>query len=164
MINVSITGGEATLVLQDLQRLNQRTLEAAAIGLASGLRIVAQISQDEFLNGPRPQRLAMVTGRLRRSIAANARVQDGSVTGTLDTNVPYGAFHEGGFHGSIQVREHTRKSRGSGSAKQAGLVTVELVREHTREVDYDGRPFLAPALSKGAPIIFSEIQKALAVI
>ena len=87
------------------------------------------------------------TGRLRRSI--NQRVTDGSegIVGTVGTNVEYARFHELGFDGSQQVKEHLRSIKSAfGKSIKGGAVTF-TVRSHARKVKYPARSFMATALA-----------------
>jgi hypothetical protein len=101
------------------------------------------------------------------------------------------AFHEFGFHGSENVKAHTRvvkqvsangevfdnrkllKDRAGvligvkGSRKAAarrqmeGIVVVQYVRAHKRQLNYAGRPFVRPALQRALPVIVKRINKAI---
>jgi len=42
--------------------------------------------------------------------------------------------------------------------------SIEQVRAHTRHIDYEGRPFIRPAVGASLPVIVSEIKKELAKI
>lgn len=164
MFTATLKGTEITAVLQDLKDREFRTVQAGLAGLQAGLRIVMRIAQNEYLSGPRPACLGLMTGRLRASLVTNMQVQNGRVSGTLSTDVPYAEYHEHGFHGTVQVHQHTRVVGSTGVSKRKGLVTLGFVRAHRRQVDYDGRPFLKPALEKARPLILQEIQKALAAV
>lgn len=124
--------------------------------------------------------------------SVETRVSDGGVVGRLSNNVAYAGFHEFGFHGQVNVSAHTRvlenigefgddldgrrlwKERGGrvigyrDTRKQASsrmkhfADTVQFVRAHTRNISYDGRPFLRPALVESQPVILRELKRELA--
>lgn len=73
-----------------------------------GLEMIRTMSQREYLSGPRPSRLGVVTTRLRNSIATDVRDDGADITGRIGTNVAYGAYHEFGFRGTVNVRAHQR--------------------------------------------------------
>jgi phage gpG-like protein len=57
-------------------------------------------SKKEYLSGPRPEKLGVVTGRLRSSIMGRTRKSGKSVIGTIGSRVVYAPIHEfGGFTG-----------------------------------------------------------------
>jgi len=173
---------------QHLKLLDQRILEATAQGLQAGLLLVAGIAQREFLSGPRPARLGVVSGRLAGSLSPEVQVSANSVTGRITSSAPYAAFHEFGFHGTEQVRAYDRathvfNARGRqieprrayrdtkgqrqgwketklhAAQRRSRTATIGHVRAHQRRVNYDGRPFLMPAMEKGAPMVMEEIKK-----
>lgn len=164
------------IVLANLGKLDDRLLAAGEKGIKLGLEFTRTVVQREFLQGPRPRRLGEVTGRLRNSIAIDVKRSGKGVIGRIGSNVKYAKFHEFGFTGSVNVRAHTRhhedKSAGGPSrsikfirdragnvagqkresVKQASARGVEFisqqVKAHTRNVKYQGRPFIRPALEK----------------
>jgi phage gpG-like protein len=178
------------LTLSSMQTLERRMLDAAGTGLARGLLLTVAMVQREYLQGPRPEKLGVVTSRLLQSISSKVTVTDKTVTGRIGSNVRYAAFHEFGFHGTQSVSEHTRvvnrvrgpgkgqygplvvgqrfvKGGGSGGKaaarkQRSGFVTFETIRAHQRKVDYAGRPFVHPALVRMLPVILQEIQKEVA--
>jgi hypothetical protein len=108
-VNVSIKEKNLVPVVRSIHTIPARLIKAAGRGLAGALLQVVGVSQNEYLAGPRPARLGEVTGRLRRSIqSAVAIYPSKGVIGRIGTNVPYGALHEFGFHGTVQVRAHKR--------------------------------------------------------
>lgn len=64
-------------------------------------------SKRDYLSGPRPEKLGVVTGRLRSSIKGTAHLKFGNTEGRLGTNVPYGPTHELG----LTVRGYTFRKR-----------------------------------------------------
>lgn len=89
-----------------------------------------------YLSGPRPEHLGRVTGNLARLEAV--KIGDGSVT--VGNNLPYGGIWEYGFSGTQDVREFMRRVN---TAKGSIL---QRVSAHTRRVNIEARPYLAPAL------------------
>ena len=92
-----------------LGKLVPATRKAASDALGRGLELVRSLAQREYLSGPRPSRLGVVTTRLRNSISWRVtETRDGGIVGRIGTTVPYGRFHEFGYHGTQQVSGHTR--------------------------------------------------------
>ena len=167
-------------------------LDAAAKGLKRGLEFARTTSQREYLSGPRPKRLDVVTARLRNSIATDVQRSGKGVIGRIGSNVKYARFHEFGFTGTQQVRAHARhtedKLAGGAtrglrfvrdragnvigqkreSVKQAQGRGVEFIRQqvraHSRAVNYAGRPFIQPALRKSENLIKQAIAQELAAL
>lgn len=82
--------------------------KAAADALGRGLDLVRSSAQRDYMSGPRPGRLGVVTARLRNSISWRVKDTRGAITGRIGTTVPYGRYHEFGFRGIVDVRGHTR--------------------------------------------------------
>lgn len=61
-----------------------------------GMFKAERTSKKDFLSGPRPETLGVVTNRLRSSIKGQAKKTAKKVTGILGTNVHYGRYHEYG--------------------------------------------------------------------
>jgi phage gpG-like protein len=175
MIKVTITEKNADKVLTSLKSTDERLMTAIGVGLARGLLIAVGVSQAEYLTGPRPERLEVVTSRLRGSIQSEVEVSNNAIIGRMGSNVPYAAYHEFGYHGVEQVKAHNRVSSlqisngtvrivHEGGTKQMAkqlrkndIVAFTQVKAHARKVDYDGRPYLRPALAQTD--IGSEIDK-----
>lgn len=111
---------------EDMPEINRRIL-----GLLS--QEVTTRSQGQYLTGGHP--LRRITGKLAQSVGAGAHVFDDYAV--VGTNISYGAYHEFGFHGRVQVRQHTRHTAENDM----------LIRAHGRNVDYAGKPFMRPALN-----------------
>jgi len=171
-------------VIQALEKVDAETLQRAGKILGKRLEQAIGVAQTQYLSGPRPQKLDVVTTRLRGSLEKSVTVEPDKARGTLGTNIPYAGFHEFGFKGSIAVREHvrilsetndkgkevdTRKavrdkagniigySRTKRSEKTTKVTTK--VKAHTRKLNYEGRPFLRPALMRVQPLILSYLKK-----
>ena len=65
-----------------------------------GLRTVAT-SKEKYLSGPRPERLGVVTGRLRASMTYKVLQENKMYRIIVGTDVPYGQYHE---HGTDKIR------------------------------------------------------------
>lgn len=55
---------------------------------------VSRTTKKDYLTGPRPERLGVVTGRLRSSVNVQVQKKDKEVIGVVGTNVFYGRIHE----------------------------------------------------------------------
>lgn len=126
MISARIThDGSTRFAIAGLNVLDARILQAAGKGLAGGLNRVSGIAQQKFLSGPRPEKLDVVTTRLRGSIETAVDVSADRVVGRIGSNVPYAPVHEFGLVGSapIKVRAHTR------TVEDKGGIGLERLRE-----------------------------------
>jgi phage gpG-like protein len=70
--------------------------QAAEDALKTGMFDVERTSKYNYLSGPRPEKLGVVTGRLRNSILAKVTTTRSKIIGEIGTNVIYGRFHEEG--------------------------------------------------------------------
>lgn len=202
MIKATITSQNEQLVIASAKTLDARILQACEIGLAEGLLQTVGVVQREFIqDGPRVKgelgpgaRLHSVTGRLRSGMQSDAKKSGNQVIGRIGNNVKYAAFHEFGFHGTQNVRAHSRvidqvnakgqqidtrrairsdkgellgfkeSRKASVKFQKSGMVTVQFVRAHARTVNYPGKPFVRPALNKMTPVILEEIRKELSTL
>ena len=64
--------------------------------LREGMKDVRKTSQRQYLSGPRGVKVAIRTGKLRRSIMAGAKIKGDVIEGSLSTKVFYGRFFEDG--------------------------------------------------------------------
>lgn len=189
-VRASIRSKNFAAVVAGLKRADAAIIPAAAQALNLGLVEAVGIVQTEFLQGPRPAKLGEVTGRLRQSIAHDVVVTEKGVVGRIGTNVVYGAFHEFGFKGEVNVRAHQRHvedsnwTTGDGRKKVALLdrlgqtigfkresikqaarrgvaFVVQNVRAHVRHLNYSGRPFVRPGLEQSLPRIKELIETAI---
>ena len=189
-MNVIINAGGIATLTEQIRAQDAGTLQKVEIALNRGMQRALGTAMRKYLSGPRPQKLGVVTRRLRDSITARVVRSEESVRGQLGTNVPYAGYHELGFHGSVNVSAHTRtvkelyqgrtldsrrpirdrdgnvigykESRTTASRRNGTLGITQQVRAHTRRIDYAGRPFLAPALKESLPFILREIRSELA--
>lgn len=99
------------------------------------------------------------THHLHDSIHYEVTSDETSVTGLVGTDVVYARYHEYGFHGTEQVREHLRRIS---VAFGHPIATVQAtVRAHARHVDYAGHPFLRPTLAENAEAITERLDQAI---
>jgi len=115
-MNTKVTSN-MPLVVARLGQIAGDQRKAVAKGLRRGLELTRSMSQRDYLSGPRPTRLGVVTTRLRNSMTTRVQDTGNAIEGIIGTNVPYAPFHEFGFHGAIQVRAHTRISGATAGAK-----------------------------------------------
>jgi phage gpG-like protein len=121
-------------------------LHARLVQVTKRLAIMLQrYVKESKLSG---QVLNVRTSTLHRSI--NQRVDEDKVIGYVGTNVPYGRIHEFGFHGTVTVREHLRRTV---KGKMA------LVHQHPRNVDLPVRSFLRSALEDKRSFIIESYEK-----
>jgi len=124
--------------LQALPARVQSSLVSKVTALA--LRLVNRVKSDK-LSG---QVLKRRTGTLSRSINDRVAETPNEVTGSVGTNVAYAAFHEYGYDGTEQVKQHLREIKQAfGREISPRSVTVSA---HSRKVNYPARSFLRSAL------------------
>jgi len=169
-------------VISALEKMDATTLQRAARILSRRLEEGVGMSMKEYLSGPRPDKLDVVTRRLRQSVEKSVTVLPDKVTGTLGNNMPYAGFHEFGFIGRMQVLEHTRVRKelnakgkvvdtrrairdragnivGYGSRKAETYKVESKVKAHERRVYYTGRPFLRPVLARIQPLLLADLRE-----
>ena len=66
--------------------------------VATSIKDAERISKQEFLSGPRPDKLAPVTGTLRRSVRGSFESEGEISRGILSSNTVYSRIHEMGGH------------------------------------------------------------------
>lgn len=103
---------------------------------------VASRSVEDYLSGPRPDKLGRVSGDLARSV--NYKVSGNRVV--IGSNLPYAGIHE--FGGTIKAK------RGPFLTFKIGKSWVSVNR-----VVIPARPFLRPALKDSEPAMRSIIQR-----
>lgn len=141
MISGTIIGSER--IAAKFDRMREQALPKLKRRIA---RIVTKLQARVVTNKLSGQVLKVRTGTLRRSIHNEVTVSSGSVTGIVGTNMEYAAFHEYGFHGTENVKEHMRtiKQAFGQPLKSPKKITV---RAHTRKVDYPEHSFLRSAFA-----------------
>jgi phage gpG-like protein len=91
------------------------------------------------------QVLHVRTGTLRRSINRVVTESENAIHASVGTNIVYGAIHEFGFQGAVDVRAYVR---GDGAAVSA----------HTRQVNLPARSFLRSTLAERESEITSTLR------
>lgn len=133
--------------------------EVQKLGFALQLRV-----QRDWLRGPRPSKLGVVTGRLLRSITQGSGADTRSrfvstptsATAIVGTNVTYGAAWELGFSRKVGAG-----ARG-GPRTLTGRARDTYIAKHPPGVkQVAARPFLAPALDGFKAEATARIEKAL---
>ena len=148
-----------------------------------GLELERHVKQNH-LRGPRPDKLGVRTARLINSITrgsseSRSRFESTGTTSSafVGTNVPYGAMWENGFHGKVDVAEHTRitsfnksgdvmkgRTKLGGFYNSVSFQSMGIVKAHTREVNNDPRPFLHPALEDLRQSFIDQMHESLSRI
>jgi phage gpG-like protein len=109
---------------------------------------VQALVKDTKLSG---QVLHTRTGTLRRSINRKIIKTPSTVAAEVGTNVVYAAVHEYGFDGPVNVREHTRKLAGGGTAN---------VRAYVMSMHMPERSFLRSTLDEQTTHIIETLRAA----
>lgn len=132
------------------------------------IRLQSYIKINKLTGDP----LNVRTGTLRRSITYVVTQELGRTTGTVGTIVKYGAAHEFGFHGTVNVRAHIRKVKSrnktevitgkNGKTKEKLTAQgIGFVKAHSRQMDLPERSFLRSSLRELGPSITAELELAL---
>ena len=108
MISATIISKNEQLVIKHAQGLESRILQALETGLANGLLMVVGMAQREYLSGPRPTKIQSITGNLRQRVTSSVTRAGAALLGRVGNSAKYAAYHEFGFHGTVNVRGHSR--------------------------------------------------------
>ena len=160
-VNAQITlAPEARRALARIERFPDAMGRAIAATLDRENEMTVGRSVEHYLSGPRPRRLGVRSGRLRRSIRRlPTKVRGNAVESAIGTNVEYAGAHERGFSGSVQVPAHSR------TVTQAFGVPIApvraQVRAHSRQVRIPARPFLRPAVADRIPDYETSLSRAI---
>jgi len=120
------------------------------------------------------QVLKVRSGTLRRDIHSEVTTESNKVTGKTGTNMEYAGVHEYGFHDTVEVREHLRRTKAEaklfirGNKKgQVNLAATKKaqrekqatvrVRAHTRKANFPEWSFLRSALADMRAEILTEV-------
>ena len=109
-------------------------------------------------------KLNVRTGNLRRnwSLRPVKEIPNGYEGGTGSGRTVYAAYHEFGYHGSVQVRAHERRFSQVFGRPASGTAEV---RAHSRNVNYPGHAYARPAFDETkaelVQIHVDEIEKTL---
>ena len=115
-------------------------------------------SKEKYLTGPRPEKLGVVTGRLRSSIRAKVEARPDRIVAKFGTDVPYAAIHE--FGGTTPPRTILPRKAGVLSWVSGGK------RFFASKVNHPGgkvraRPFLRPAIEENIKPLEGKILQLL---
>lgn len=141
-IGIKITGVEIVATRFDtLDKQMRLALRIAVDKLGAGF--IDYLRANKLSGNPLQSR----TGALAASFRHTVNDYPGGVVANITTNSPYARYHEYGFHGTENVRAHTRLGH--------------PVRAFTRTVNYAGRPYIRPAINEFEPRVFAEIDAAI---
>lgn len=155
MVKIELIGGDTVAaVLRSWEPKLQSEIRAS-IG-RSVLRMQRHIGQNK-LSG---QVLNVQTGTLRRSIDQVVQSDGNAVHGIVNTNVRYGAAHEYGFTGTVNVKAHLRHVRQVFGRPLKHPKYVQ-VGSHSRSVKLPERSFLRSALRDMRPQIEADLKQSL---
>jgi phage gpG-like protein len=118
--------------------------------------LVQGTSQRDWLAGPRPERLGVVTGRLRASIAVRFESTPTTSYAYVGTNVGYGIAWEMGFSRKVGAG-----ARGGPRTLSGRALSTYFAKHPPGLKQVAARPFLRPALAQDEPQIVREITEAL---
>lgn len=155
MLNVEFIGGDVLAAVLRSYGGKVQTAIVQSIG-RSALRLQSEV-MDNRLSG---QVLNIRTGNLRRSIHQQVTSSGGLVVGEVNTNVRYGAAHEYGFAGTVNVKASMRQIRQAFGRPLKSPRYVQI-RAHARNVKLPERSFLRSALRDMKPEIEADLQKSI---
>lgn len=155
MIDFEFIGGAALAATlrawsPKLQQELQQSIGRSAIRLQRHVR-------ENKLSG---QVLNARTGTLRRSIDQVVEMRGNVVTGIVNTNLRYGAVHEFGFNGVVNVKAHLRliKQAFGKPLKEPRYVQVKA---YSMNVKLPERSFLRSALRDLQPSIQADLAQSI---
>lgn len=151
MIQGTIIGSEQ--VAAKFQRLQSEAMPRLQERIA---RVVTKLQGNVVAGKLSGQVLKVRTGTLRRSIHNDVTVTGSTVTGIVGTNMEYAAFHEYGFNGSQNVKEHIRTIK-TAFGKTLKSPVKATIRAHARKVNYPEHSFLRSALTEMRQEILMDI-------
>lgn len=131
--------GSTRLVIRNLVRFDAQCLQMAGRGLDAGLKHAATVAMKNYLSGPRPEKLDVVTTRLRGSITSKVESVGEGIIGRIGTNIPYAPVHEFGLigHAPIKINEHERSTDRKGVLKKSRMSKGKVLSDLYR-LDKDG--------------------------
>lgn len=124
---------ETGLKLREAKKKFQR--EILNMSNRFGLKSV-RTSKKDYLSGPRPEKLGVVSGRLRSSIRHRVEQSGNKTTISIGTDVPYARIHELG-----------------------GILTRKKKNGSSFSVKIRKRSFLEPAVKKSLPELKRELTE-----
>lgn len=107
-LEIEIVGLEnATAIGNSLENVRRKFMDRLfALSDDFGNDAVGTAKRD-YLSGPRPERLGVVTGFLRSSVAHKTKVEDDTVSVVIGSHMFYAPYHEFGTH-RMQARPFLR--------------------------------------------------------
>lgn len=155
MIRGVVIGGEAVAARFERAAAEAMPMLAQRMQRVT-VKLQAKVVRDKLSGGV----LNVRTNNLRSSIHQGVTVSGDKVTGIVGTNVEYAAFHEYGFSGTQNVKEHLRKIKVAFGKplKKPKLVSV---RAHERKVEYPEKSFLRSAMEDLRSEIMVELTAAV---
>lgn len=118
-----------------------------------GMLLAARIQNNRL----RGQSLSIRSGRLISSIHHELTDNENEVRADVGTNVGYGAVHELGFRGVVQVKEHMRTIKMAFGRPIAPRQV--LVKAHPVNVNMPQRAFLSPELVAFQPVVEQRMKR-----
>lgn len=140
MVKGTIIGSEK--ITARFREIDQKALPKLTAKIQ---KVVIQLQAKVIKDKLSGQVLKVRSNNLRSSIHQEVSTNGNTIVGKVGTNVEYAAFHEYGFNGTQNVKEHLRniKIAFGKPLKKPKLVTV---RAHGRKVDYPEKSFLRSAM------------------
>jgi bacteriophage protein of unknown function (DUF646) len=123
-------------------------------------RITIRLQAHVVRNKLSGQVLKVRTNNLRGSIHQEVSRDGSGIVGRVGTNVEYAAFHEYGFSGTQNVREHMRTIK-MAFGKMLKTPKRIVISAHARHVDYPEHSFLRSALDDQRTEIMAELGNAV---
>jgi phage gpG-like protein len=177
MISITVNSN-AQAILGRVKSLRERGLGIAIkTALDATNEETVGVIQEQYLTGPRPEKLGVITNRLRRSIRRSAaQIVGESVLSSIGTNVEYAAIHEFGGTirrvtkpGTVRLRtdargELQRNSRGGAifaSRKLKRARTVAYQGGQSYQIEIPERSFIRRGLEDQAPAYTARLSAAI---
>lgn len=155
MVRMEFIGGDKLAAL--LQGYSDKIQTAAVQSVGrSALRLQREVMRNRLTG----QVLNVRTGNLRRSIHQKVETDGGCIIGEVNTNVRYGAAHEYGFSGAVNVKAHLRQVK-QAFGKPLKSPRFVQVAAHSRAVNLPERSFLRSALRDLQPSIERSLVRAI---
>ena len=155
MLKMEFIGGDVLVAL--LRAYGDKVQTAIVKSVArSALKLQSEVMENR-LSG---QVLNVRTGNLRRSIHQRVTNTGGAVIGEVNTNVRYGAAHEYGFAGTVNVKASLRQVRQAFGRPLKSPRYIQ-VKAHSRNVRLPERSFLRTALRDMKPEIEADLRNSV---
>jgi phage gpG-like protein len=135
-------------VLADIKRMSHAMMMSAGKAIKEETLAVQKLAKLKASG----EVLRNRTGTLRRKINARFIETPTSIFGLVGIKLSYAAVHELGFHGTVSVREHLRRTKLGGAA---------TVRAHSRIMNMPERSFLRASLRERRPQIRAALLDAI---